>query len=162
MTAVTVVTAPPTARYRSVDDLLAEARAGLDRLRPAEALAAVLTGARLVDIRPAWQREREGEIPGSLVVERNHLEWRLHPGSGGSLPHARHAQQWVVVCSEGYTSSLAAAALRSLGLAATDLDGGFHAWAAAGLPVTDPGHATGVERIVPGAVRLLEARLLAA
>ncbi len=94
----------------------------------------MLAGARLVDIRPAWQREREGEIPGALVVERNHLEWRLHPDSDARLPAAVDGQRWVVVCSEGYTSSLAAAALVSLGVPATDLIGGYRAWAACGLP----------------------------
>ncbi len=152
---MTAVAAPGTALFASVDDLLAAARADLPRVHPHAALAAVRDGARMVDIRPAWQREREGEIPGSLVVERNHLEWRLHPGSAARLPHAVHAQEWIVVCSEGYTSSLAAAALRSLGLPAADLDGGFHGWAAAGLPVTAPGSPTPVETVVPGAARLL-------
>ena len=155
---MTAVLPPSTAQFASVDDLLAAARAGLPRLDPVAALDAVHDGARLVDIRPAWQREREGEIPGALVVERNHLEWRLHPESVARLPHAAHAQEWIVVCSEGYTSSLAAAALRSLGLPATDLDGGFHAWAAAGLPVTSPGAATPVETVVRGASRLLLAQ----
>lgn len=146
---------PPAPQFASVDDLLAAARAGLPRLGPAAAIAAVHEGARLVDIRPERQRSREGEIPGALVVERNHLEWRLHPESVACLPHAAHAQEWIVVCSEGYTSSLAAAALRSLGLPASDLEGGFHAWVAAGLPVTAPGPTTPVETVVRGAVRLL-------
>lgn len=153
-----VVTAPlaaPVAIFASVDELLAAARADLPRLTPAAALTAVRDGARLVDIRPAWQRSREGEIPGALVVERNHLEWRLHPRSAARLPHADQTTCWIVLCSEGYTSSLAAAALRSLGLAASDLDGGFHAWSAAGLPVTSPGTPSPVETVVPGAARLL-------
>jgi rhodanese-related sulfurtransferase len=135
----------PIARYASVEELLTAARAGLPRLEPVEAAAAVVDGARLVDIRPAWQRAREGEIPGALVVERNHLEWRLHPGSGSRLAVAVPGQRWIVTCSQGYTSSLAAAALRSLGVDALDLVGGFQAWQATGLPVL--GTVTRDERI---------------
>jgi rhodanese-related sulfurtransferase len=131
-----------------VDELLADARSRLDRLTPAAAAAAVRAGAHLVDIRPAWQREREGEIPGSLIVERNHLEWRLHPGSADRHELATEGQRWIVVCAQGYTSSLAADALMSLGVVATDVVGGFGAWQAAGLPssrgLTPP------ERVVPG------------
>jgi rhodanese-related sulfurtransferase len=127
----------PIAQYASVDELLIAARAGLPRLEPVEAAAALADGARLVDIRPAWQRAREGEISGALVVERNHLEWRLHPDSGSRLTAAVPGQRWIVACSEGYTSSLAAAALRSLGVDAVDLVGGFQAWRANGLPVID-------------------------
>ncbi|KRC65934.1 sulfurtransferase [Aeromicrobium sp. Root236] len=122
--------------YASVDDLLESARGALARLEPLEAHARVAAGALIVDIRPAWQRESDGEIPGSVIVERNHLEWRLHPASGASLPQAHDGQEWIVVCTEGYTSSLAASALVSLGLPATDIVGGTHAWRAAGLPVT--------------------------
>ena len=90
----------------------------------------------LVDIRPAAQRAAEGEIPGALIVERNVLEWRFDPASDARLPQASYDLRVVVVCSEGYTSSLAAAALQDLGVRhATDLDGGFLAWQAAGLPV---------------------------
>jgi rhodanese-related sulfurtransferase len=120
--------------FRSVEELLADARSRLQRLGPHEAAAAVSHGARLVDIRPQWQRTRDGEIPGALVVERNHLEWRLHPASDARVPEATDGQEWVVVCAEGYTSSLAADALNSIGVPATDLDGGFQAWVAAGLP----------------------------
>jgi rhodanese-related sulfurtransferase len=88
----------------------------------------------------------DGEIPGSVVIERNHLEWRLHPGSGASLPLATDEQEWIVLCTEGYTSSLAAASLRSLGLDATDIVGGIHAWRRAGLPTTDG--PTPVEQVV--------------
>ncbi len=95
-------------------------------------------GARLVDIRPSWQRAGEGEVPGSIVVERNHLEWRLHPESSARLPQAGAGQRWIVLCSEGYTSSLAADALNSIGVPATDVVGGFLAWRRAGLP-TVPG-----------------------
>jgi rhodanese-related sulfurtransferase len=134
-------------RFGSVEELLADARARLSRLRPAQAAEAVSGGARLVDIRPSWQREREGEIPGSLIVERNHLEWRLHPRSDARLPLAVEGQQWIVVCAEGYTSSLAADALLSLGIPATDIVGGYAAWRADGLPTTRGG--TPVEQLVP-------------
>jgi rhodanese-related sulfurtransferase len=125
--------------FASVDALLADARSRLDRLGPAAAARAVDDGARLVDIRPGWQRVRDGEIPGALVVERNHLEWRLHPHSDARVAAAVEGQRWVVVCEEGYTSSLAADALNSIGVPATDLVGGFRAWAAAGLPTVAGG-----------------------
>ncbi|MFD7733867.1 rhodanese-like domain-containing protein [Kitasatospora phosalacinea] len=120
----------------TVDQLLAKARTGLDRPDPARARAEIADGARLVDIRPAAQRAREGEIPDALVIERNVLEWRLDPTGSHRIPEAvDHDVRWIVVCSEGYASSLAAASLQELGLhRATDLDGGFVAWAAAGLP----------------------------
>lgn len=125
---------PP--RSRSVDDLLADARARLVRLRPAQAAEAVRSGAILVDIRPEAQRCAEGGIPGALIVERNVLEWRFDPASVARLPIATYELQPIVFCSEGYTSSLAAAALQDLGLLlATDLAGGFAAWRDAGLPV---------------------------
>ena len=125
---------PPGAR--TIDQLLAEARARLDRLTPAGAFAAFSRGAVLVDIRPEAQRAREGGIPGALIVERNVLEWRFDPASEARLPWVHgYDHEIIVFCSEGYTSSLAAAALQDLGLArATDLDGGFQAWAAASLP----------------------------
>jgi rhodanese-related sulfurtransferase len=120
-------------RFASVDDLLADARSGLDRLTPAQTVAALEDDALLVDIRPAAQRAAEGEIPGALIIERNHLEWRLHPASAARTPAAVQGQRWIVFCSEGYTSSLAAYALVSIGVPATDLIGGFLAWQAAGL-----------------------------
>lgn len=123
-------------RFASVEELPTAARRDLDRLQPAQAVRAASRGALLVDIRPAAQRAAEGEIPGSLVVERNHLEWRLHPSSDARLPVAVAGQHWIVVCSEGYTSSLAAASLDSIGVPAADVDGGFVAWAAAGLPTS--------------------------
>jgi rhodanese-related sulfurtransferase len=131
-----VLTRPPGAR--TIDELLAEARARLDRVTPVQAAARIAGGAVLVDIRPAAQRAREGEVPGSLVVERNVLEWRFDPAGDARLPEATgYDVDVIVLCSEGYTSSLAADALRSLGLhRATDVVGGFHAWAAAGLPTT--------------------------
>ena len=123
---------------RSIDDLLAEARSRIVRVSPAEAAHRIAAGAVLVDIRPAAQRAREGEVPGALFVERNVLEWRFDPASDARLPEATgYDADVIILCSEGYTSSLAADALRSLGLhRATDVVGGFHAWAAAGLPTT--------------------------
>jgi rhodanese-related sulfurtransferase len=137
------------AAFDGVEDLLAAARAGLQRLSPSQAAGAVADGARLVDIRPAWQRARDGEISGALVVERNHLEWRLHPRSAARLCWAQPGQRWIVVCAEGFTSSLAAAALRSIGVEATDLAGGIRAWRSAGLPLV-PGPSR-VEQVVGAA-----------
>ncbi|WP_448615658.1 rhodanese-like domain-containing protein [Modestobacter sp. URMC 112] len=127
---------PPGAR--SVDELLADARSRLTRVTPREAAARMAAGGVLVDIRPAAQRAREGGVPGALVVERNVLEWRFDPASDARLPEATgYDLDVIVLCSEGYTSSLAADALRSLGLSrATDVVGGFSAWTAAGLPTT--------------------------
>ena len=132
------MSAPTLSRPRTIDDLLAEARSRIARVTPREAAARIADGALLVDIRPAAQRAREGEVPGSLIVERNVLEWRFDPVSKARLPQATgYDVDIIVLCSEGYTSSLAADALRSLGLhRATDVVGGFHAWAAAGLPTT--------------------------
>jgi rhodanese-related sulfurtransferase len=118
---------------RTVNDLLAAARARLDRPDPQRAAELVAQGAILVDTRPGWQREQEGELPGALLIERNHLEWRLDPASDARIPEATdHDVTWIVVCSEGYSSSLAAASLQDMGLRkATDLDGGYRAWKAA-------------------------------
>ena len=123
---------------RTVNDLLAEARSRIARVTPHEAAARIAAGAYLVDIRPAAQRAREGEVPGSLIIERNVLEWRFDPASDARLPEATgYDVDVIILCSEGYTSSLAADALRSLGLhRATDVVGGFSAWVAAGLPTT--------------------------
>jgi rhodanese-related sulfurtransferase len=121
---------------RTIDDVLADARAQLARLSPAEAAAAMRDGAVLVDIRPAAQRAAEGEIPGALIIERNVLEWRFDPESDARLPVADYDLQVIVFCSEGYTSSLAAAALLDLGLRrATDVVGGYHALKAEGVLV---------------------------
>ncbi|WP_043632170.1 rhodanese-like domain-containing protein [Nonomuraea candida] len=127
-----------------VDRLLARAREGLPRLRPVEAWAAAGHGARIVDTRPEHQRRAAGEIPGAVVVERNHLEWRLDPTCGSRIPEADSPHiQWIVICAEGYSSSLAAAALRELGLLnATDVIGGFDAWVEAGLPTVHPARPT--------------------
>jgi rhodanese-related sulfurtransferase len=130
-----MVTVAP-AGSRGIDEILHEARQRLDRLDPFAARDAHRSGAVLVDIRPAAQRAEHGEIPGALVVERNVLEWRFDPRGSARLPIAAYDLPVVVVCQEGYTSSLAAAALQDLGLhRATDLDGGYAAWRAAGLPV---------------------------
>lgn len=121
---------------RSIDEILAAARDRLVRLQPRRAYEEQRDGALLVDIRPAGQRAAEGEIPGALVVERNVLEWRFDPACHARLPQVGgYGLRVIVVCSEGYTSSLAAAALHDLGqIRATDVIGGFQAWAAAGLP----------------------------
>lgn len=124
-----------------VDSLLESARSGLRRLTPAEAeRARQEEGALLVDIRYEALRRRDGTIPGALIVERNELEWRLDPTCPHRSPEATSLDlPVVVVCNEGYASSLAAVSLQELGLhRATDLDGGFQAWRAAGLPVSPP------------------------
>jgi len=121
---------------RSIGELLGDARRRLRRLGSAEAFVAVRGGALLVDIRPQAQRAAEGLVPGALHVERNVLEWRFDPGSEARLPQASGYDQHVIImCSQGYASSLAAASLQDIGLVnATDLAGGFLAWAGAGLP----------------------------
>ncbi|WP_134669929.1 MULTISPECIES: rhodanese-like domain-containing protein [Amycolatopsis] len=124
----------------ALDGFLAAARSTLDRADPARAAELQADGALIVDIRPYANRVAEGEIPGSVVVERIHLEWRLAPESEWRLPGVSAETVAVVVCNEGYASSLAAADLQRLGLVrATDLVGGFRAWAAAGLPVREGG-----------------------
>ena len=132
---------PP--RRRTIDQVLSDSRARLRRLDPRQAAVAIRDGALLVDIRPQAQRAAEGEVPDALIVERNVLEWRFDPASDTRLPQAgRYDLQVIVMCSQGYTSSLAAVCLQDLGLLnATDLDGGFQAWAAAGLPVQPGGTA---------------------
>jgi rhodanese-related sulfurtransferase len=116
-----------------VAQLLAGARAGLDRVAPEDLGAEMRAGALVVDTRSAAQRQRDGELPGAVVIERNVLEWRLDPTSPDRIPEAGDAgRRVIVVCDEGYASSLAARSLRDLGLhRATDLDGGFQAWKAA-------------------------------
>jgi rhodanese-related sulfurtransferase len=131
---MTTTVLPPGAL--GIAEILEAARARLHRITPEQAYAEVGDGAVLVDIRPAAQRAAEGEIPGAIIIERNVLEWRLDPRSDHRLPIASYGLRVIVVCSEGYTSSLAAASLLDLGIAgATDLDGGFLAWQARGLPV---------------------------
>jgi rhodanese-related sulfurtransferase len=121
---------------RTVDELLAEARRRLPRRIPAEDLETVVAaGALVVDTRSEAQRRTDGELPGAVVIERNVLEWRLDPASPHRLDEAGDRERTiVVVCDEGYASSLAAASLQELGLVnATDLDGGYQAWKSAGL-----------------------------
>jgi rhodanese-related sulfurtransferase len=127
------VSGPP-----GIDEYLERVRQGLERIGPHEAFDAAADGALLVDIRYQALRERDGLIPGTLVVERNELEWRLDPQGSHRLPEAvGHDLRIVVICNEGYASSLAALSLHQLGLRrATDLVGGFQAWKSAGLPVT--------------------------
>ena len=124
----------------TIDQLLADARRLLQRLYPPAALEAIRAGATLTDIRGDSQIAQDGTVPGALVIPRNVLEWRLDPASEDHDPLAPQLNDLViVVCDEGYQSSLAAATLQQLGFArATDLDGGFQAWRAAGLPVQQP------------------------
>jgi len=121
---------------KSIDELLEDARRTLQRVTPQDAVAAVVEGALLVDTRPIAQRDRDGEIPGALIVDRNVLEWRLDPKSAHRIPEIRSYDDTVILfCNEGSASSLAAATLHQLGLhRATDMIGGFQAWRAAGLP----------------------------
>jgi len=158
--------APPVPRgHPSIDELLASARARLDRLTPEDAAAQLATGALLVDIRSEMVRRSEGEIPGSLIIDRNVLEWRLDPCSDWRIEEATdHTLRVVIVCQQGYMSSMAAAGLHDLGLLrATDIEGGYEAWRTAGLPVvpgvTMPGSyvAAAPARISldPGGQRLL-------
>jgi rhodanese-related sulfurtransferase len=122
----------------TIDDLLAAARARLDRVEPHEAPGEIERGALLVDIRSDLQRSRDGVIPGATYHPRNVLEWRMDPASGHSDPTVGGLDRRIIVmCDAGYQSSLAAAVLQDLGFAhATDLVGGFQGWRAAGLPVT--------------------------
>jgi rhodanese-related sulfurtransferase len=115
---------------RSADDLVADARRHIGRTRPDELDAVADSGGLIVDIRPVGQRSIEGELPGALIIERNVLEWRLDPHGRHRLPDVTgFDQQVVVVCSEGYASSLAAASLHDLGFQrVSDLAGGYRAW----------------------------------
>jgi rhodanese-related sulfurtransferase len=122
-------------RQSGIEQLLARAQASLTRVAAADLTEASATGALVVDIRPVEQRHRDGELPGALVIDRTVLEWRLDPTSPWRVPEADllagNGGRVVLVCNEGYSSSLAAVSLRDLGLAgATDLVGGFQAWAA--------------------------------
>lgn len=137
---------------RSIDELLAAARRRLVRLEPAQAHREFSEGeALLVDIRPQAHRAADGEVPGSLVIERNVLEWRFDPTGEARLPQATgYDVRVIVLCSEGYTSSLAAASLHELGLTrATDVIGGYRAWRAAGLPTTGAPHAAAPDPTYP-------------
>ncbi len=141
-----------------IDRVLDAARGRYRRLPAAEVPDALRRGAVLVDIRPQAQRAREGEVPGALVIERNVLEWRCDPTSDARLPQAVGDDvEWVIVCSEGYTSSLAAAALLDLGLhRATDVVGGYHALAAAGVLADLVGRPVGVSGSLDRSPRLQE------
>jgi rhodanese-related sulfurtransferase len=120
----------------TVQQLLDEVRDNLDRLTPAQARAALDGGAILVDIRSELQRSTDGELPGAKHFARNVLEWRLDPNSPDRDPEvARRDIQLIVICNEGYQSSLAAATLQRFGLRATDVIGGFQAWRCASLPI---------------------------
>ena len=114
----------------AIDTLLAAVRADLDRVQPTELAAEMTAGALVVDIRPVEQRRHDGDLPGAVVIDRNVLEWRLDPSSPHHIPEASDgARRVIVVCNEGFSSSLAAATLRQLGLPdATDLVGGFQLW----------------------------------
>ncbi|MFD7879557.1 rhodanese-like domain-containing protein [Streptomyces sp. NPDC059766] len=132
------VSAPGERRPTGIDEFLERVREGYERIEAPAAYAAARAGeALLVDIRYAALRERDGLIPGALVIERNELEWRLDPQGSHRVPEATgHDLRIVVICNEGYASSLAAASLHQLGLhRATDLVGGFQAWRTAGFPV---------------------------
>jgi rhodanese-related sulfurtransferase len=115
--------------HSGIEVLLAAARAQLDRVHPTDVAAEVAAGALLVDTRPLEQRQRDGELPGAVVIDRNVLEWRLDPTSPHRITGITSTEQRVIiVCDQGYSSSLAAATLRQLGLVrATDLAGGFQA-----------------------------------
>jgi rhodanese-related sulfurtransferase len=132
MTATTLVA------RRSVTEALAEARAGLVRVEPADAAELAAAGGLLIDIRPVSDRRAEGTIPGAWILDRNVLEWRLDPQCPDRLEQVDDSfydRPIILVCNEGYASSFAAASLQGLGLAgATDLVGGFRAWAAEGFP----------------------------
>ena len=128
-----------TGSYATIDQLLEEARGRIVRLSPVEAAAATRSGAVLIDIRSDNQRARDGTLPGAKFIARNVLEWRLDPSS----PHrdqacARREVRLILICNEGYQSSVAAATLKRFGLAVTDVIGGFQAWHRGGLPVRRP------------------------
>ena len=124
----------------SIDAILAEARARLDRVDPTQLTDEYVGGALIIDIRPAEQRSRDGMLPGAVVIDRNVLEWRLDPSCEHRIAEATDYEiRIVIVCNEGYQSSLAAAQLRAIGLLrATDLIGGFQAWLALTSPNCPP------------------------
>jgi rhodanese-related sulfurtransferase len=117
-----------------IEAQLAQAREGWSRLSPAQALAAQRRGALLIDTRTPWQRQFQGELPGALVIDRTVLEWRLDPTSAVCISETGSAARVIIVCRQGYSSSLAARSLRDLGIDATDVIGGVEAWLADGLP----------------------------
>jgi rhodanese-related sulfurtransferase len=133
-------------RPRRLEQLLADAELDVVRLEPVEALERVATGAVLIDIRSTDSRRRDGGAAGALHIPRTVLEWRLEPGGRWRNPHVPEDAAVVLLCDHGCSSLLAAASLRSIGVDATDVRGGFEAWCAAGLPfvaVDDPPLAPG-------------------
>lgn len=121
----------------TIDEILARARSRLTRVTPQRAATEQAEGALLIDIRTSLQRATDGEIPRALVIDRTVFEWRLDPTSPSRVPQATGPDvRVIVICNQGYSSSLAAASLLDLGLVnATDVIGGFEAWKSAGLPV---------------------------
>lgn len=132
--------APKSSLMAAIDNFLEDARRDLKRLQPQQAAEAMKKGALLVDTRPVEQRQRDGEVPGAIVVDRNVLEWRLDPTCPAHLAVSSSVDAPIIImCNEGFASSLAASTLQRLGLRhATDMIGGFQAWAASGLPVRRP------------------------
>lgn len=128
----------------NIDELTEKARAIVQRLKPRQAHHAMRDGAVLVDTRPEFQRRADGNIPGAVLIERNHLEWRCDPTSPTRIRQAvNHDVRFIIICDEGYSSLLAAATLQLLDLHnATDVIGGFQAWYAAGLPTIAPASST--------------------
>jgi rhodanese-related sulfurtransferase len=126
----------PPPGTRSIDELLARVRSRIERVSPQEAAARLADGALLVDTRPGEQRSQDGDVPGAVVVDRNVLEWRLDPASPWRIPEMTgYDVEVIVLCNQGYSSSLVADTLRTLGLhRAVDVIGGFEAWTALGLP----------------------------
>ena len=126
-----------TTQRRTIHQVLADARARYHRLKPREAFAAMQAGAVLIDTRTDRQRGRDGDIPGAVVIDRTVLEWRVDPASGSRHPAIASLEvPLIVLCAQGYSSSLAAASLLDLGARdVSDVIGGFEAWRAAGLPV---------------------------
>ena len=118
------------AERRSIDEILASARSRLGRIHPEHFTREQVSGALIVDIRPAEQRASDGPLPGAIVIDRNTLEWRLDPACEHHIKEiGGYEQRIIIVCNEGYSSSLAAALLQDLGLRrATDMIGGFQAW----------------------------------
>jgi rhodanese-related sulfurtransferase len=130
----------PPPGTRSIDELLAQVRGRIERVSPQEAATRLAAGALLVDTRPWEQRHRDGSVRGAVVVDRNVLEWRLDPASPWRIPEVTgYGVEVIVLCNQGYSSSLVVDTLRTLGLhCAVDVIGGFEAWVAAGLPVVAP------------------------
>jgi rhodanese-related sulfurtransferase len=125
---------PGSTDLLGVEELLAEARAGIDRVTPAQARAELDAGAILVDIRPLEQRQRDGLVPGARVVARNVLEWRLDPRGAHRDPALAHSdRRLILICDEGYQSSLAAANVARLGVDVADVIGGVQQWRLEGL-----------------------------